>query len=104
MIRIFRACAELNIRNVAIYSKEESSSYHRFKVEEAYLIGEGKTPINAYLEIEGVIEVAKRVGVDAIHPGYGFLSSNGEAIQSGDLLIEVSKEHILVSNKDSLCN
>ncbi|OIK15155.1 pyruvate carboxylase [Bacillus sp. MUM 13] len=75
-IRIFRACTELNIRTVAIYSKEDSGSYHRYKADEAYLVGEGKKPIDAYLDIEGIIEIAKRSGVDAIHPGYGFLSEN----------------------------
>lgn len=75
-IRVFRACTELNIRTVAIYSKEDSGSYHRFKADEAYLVGEGKKPIDAYLDIEGIIEIAKKSGVDAIHPGYGFLSEN----------------------------
>ncbi|WP_187118409.1 pyruvate carboxylase [Massilibacterium senegalense] len=75
-IRIFRACAELSIRTVAIYSKEDSNSYHRFKADEAYAVGEGKQPIEAYLDIEGMIEIAKRTDVDAIHPGYGFLSEN----------------------------
>ncbi|RKQ37364.1 pyruvate carboxylase [Oceanobacillus halophilus] len=75
-IRVFRACTELNIRTVAVYSKEDTGSYHRFKADEAYLIGEGKKPIDAYLDIEGIIELAKKVHVDAIHPGYGFLSEN----------------------------
>src|SRR5690625_6413973 len=75
-IRVFRACTELDIRTVAVYSNEDSSSYHRYKADEAYLIGEGKKPIDAYLDIEGIIELAKSVGVDAIHPGYGFLSEN----------------------------
>ncbi|MFD1038743.1 pyruvate carboxylase [Virgibacillus byunsanensis] len=75
-IRVFRACTELNIRTVAIYSKEDTGSYHRYKADESYLIGEGKKPIDAYLDIEGIIELAKSVDVDAIHPGYGFLSEN----------------------------
>lgn len=75
-IRVFRACTELNIRTVAIYSREDSGSYHRYKADEAYLVGEGKKPIDAYLDIEGIIDIAKRAGVDAIHPGYGFLSEN----------------------------
>ncbi|MDN4073580.1 pyruvate carboxylase [Fictibacillus terranigra] len=75
-IRIFRACTELGIRTVAIYSKEDSGSYHRYKADEAYLVGEGKKPIDAYLDIEGIIAIAKRNGIDAIHPGYGFLSEN----------------------------
>lgn len=77
-IRVFRACTELNIRTVAIYSREDSGSYHRYKADEAYLVGEGKKPIDAYLDIEGIIDIAKRAGVDAIHPGYGFLSENIE--------------------------
>ncbi|KHE68099.1 biotin carboxylase N-terminal domain-containing protein, partial [Halobacillus sp. BBL2006] len=75
-IRVFRACTELNIRTVAVYSQEDTGSYHRYKADEAYLVGEGKKPIDAYLDIEGIIEIAKSVGVDAIHPGYGFLSEN----------------------------
>jgi pyruvate carboxylase len=75
-IRVFRACTELHIRTVAIYSKEDSGSYHRYKADEAYLVGEGKKPIDAYLDIEGIIEIAKNNQVDAIHPGYGFLSEN----------------------------
>lgn len=77
-IRVFRACTELDIRTVAVYSKEDSGSYHRYKADEAYLVGEGKKPIEAYLDIEGLIEIAKRSGTDAIHPGYGFLSENIE--------------------------
>ncbi|WP_188205670.1 pyruvate carboxylase [Alkalibacillus aidingensis] len=75
-IRVFRACTEMGIRTVAIYSEEDTGSYHRYKADESYLIGEGKKPIEAYLDIEGIIEIAKEVGADAIHPGYGFLSEN----------------------------
>src|SRR5213595_922284 len=75
-IRVFRACNELHIRTVAIYSREDSASYHRYKADEAYIVGEGKKPIDAYLDIEGIIEIAKERAVDAIHPGYGFLSEN----------------------------
>lgn len=75
-IRVFRACTELNIRTVAVYSKEDSGSYHRYKADEAYLVGEGKKPIDAYLDIEDIIRIAKTADVDAIHPGYGFLSEN----------------------------
>jgi pyruvate carboxylase len=75
-IRVFRACTELGIRTVAIYSKEDTGSYHRYKADEAYLVGEGKKPIEAYLDIESIIEIAKAHDVDAIHPGYGFLSEN----------------------------
>lgn len=77
-IRIFRACTELGIRTVAVYSEQDNVALHRFKADEAYLIGEGKGPIEAYLDIENIIEIAKRHDVDAIHPGYGFLSENAE--------------------------
>lgn len=80
-IRIFRACTELGLRTVAIYSEEDSTSLHRFKADEAYLVGHGKGPIEAYLDIEGIIEIAKRNDVDAIHPGYGFLSENATFAQ-----------------------
>lgn len=75
-IRIFRACTELHIRTVAIYSNEDAGSLHRYKADEAYLVGKGKKPVEAYLDIEGIIELAKTHEVDAIHPGYGFLSEN----------------------------
>lgn len=75
-IRIFRACTELDIRTVAIYAAEDEYSVHRFKADEAYLVGKGKKPIEAYLDIENIIQIAKKSGADAIHPGYGFLSEN----------------------------
>ncbi|OQO71280.1 pyruvate carboxylase [Enterococcus villorum] len=75
-VRVFRACTELGIKTVGIYAKEDEYSVHRFKADEAYLIGEGKKPIDAYLDIEGIISIAKSCGADAIHPGYGLLSEN----------------------------
>jgi pyruvate carboxylase len=77
-IRVFRAAAELGIRTVAIYAQEDRFSLHRFKADEAYLIGVGQGPIEAYLSIENIIRVAKAAKVDAIHPGYGFLSESPE--------------------------
>lgn len=77
-IRVFRACYELGIKTVAVYAKEDEASVHRFKADEAYLVGEGKKPVEAYLDIEGIIAIAKDTGADAIHPGYGFLSENIE--------------------------
>ena len=71
-----RAATELGLRTVAIYSNEDRLSLHRFKADEAYQIGEGKGPVQAYLDVEGILAVAKDKGVDAIHPGYGFLSEN----------------------------
>ncbi len=75
-IRIFRAANELGLRTVAIYSKEDRLSLHRFKADEAYQIGEGKGPVEAYLDHDGIVALAAEKGVDAIHPGYGFLSEN----------------------------
>lgn len=77
-IRIFRACTEMHITTVAIYAAEDEYSVHRFKADEAYLVGKGKKPIEAYLDMEDIIRIAKKAGVDAIHPGYGFLSENLE--------------------------
>jgi pyruvate carboxylase len=75
-IRILRAANELRLRTVAVYSQEDRLSLHRFKADEAYLIGEGQGPIQAYLDVEGIVALAREKGVDAIHPGYGFLSEN----------------------------
>src|SRR5258706_1901327 len=75
-IRIMRAATELGLRTVAIYSKEDRLSLHRFKADEAYEIGEGRGPVEAYLDVEGIVALAKEKGIDAIHPGYGFLSEN----------------------------
>lgn len=75
-IRIGRACKELGIDTVSIYSKEDIGTLHRQKADESYLIGEDLGPIEAYLDIEGIIALAKEKDVDAIHPGYGFLSEN----------------------------
>ncbi|HKE33598.1 MAG TPA: pyruvate carboxylase [Candidatus Acidoferrum sp.] len=75
-IRIFRAANELGLRTVAIYSQEDRLALHRFKADEAYQVGVGKGPVEAYLDIAGIIALAKEKEVDAIHPGYGFLSEN----------------------------
>ncbi|MCI8731469.1 MAG: pyruvate carboxylase [Lachnospiraceae bacterium] len=75
-IRIFRACNELGIRTVAIYSEEDKNAQFRVHADEAYQIGKGKTPVGAYLGIDEIIALAKAKGVDAIHPGYGFLAEN----------------------------
>ena len=80
-IRIYRACSELGIKSIGIYSKEDKYSLFRSKADEAYLIGDDKGPIDAYLDIDGIIELAKRKKVDAIHPGYGFLSENPEFVK-----------------------
>jgi len=77
-IRVIRACHELGIRTVAIYSEEDKLSLFRTKASESYQIGEGKGPLEAYLNIDEIIRLALKKGVDAIHPGYGFLSENPE--------------------------
>ncbi len=77
-IRVCRTAHELGIRTVAIYSHEDRYALHRFKADEAYLVGQPGEPIRAYLNIPAIIEVARQYEVDAIHPGYGFLSENPE--------------------------
>jgi pyruvate carboxylase len=75
-IRVFRTCTELGIRTIGIYSKEDRFALHRYKADETYQLDEGQGPIKAYLDIPGIIAIAKRTGADAIHPGYGFMSEN----------------------------
>ncbi|MFT8871465.1 MAG: pyruvate carboxylase [Sporolactobacillus sp.] len=97
-IRICRACNELNIRTVAIFSKEDVNSYHRYKADESYLLGEDKKPIEAYLDVEKIIEIAKAHHVDAVHPGYGFLSENEEFArrchEEGLIFVGPQPEHL----------
>ena len=77
-IRVSRAANELGIATVAIYSQEDRFSLHRFKTDESYLVGEGKTPIGAYLDIQDILRIAREAKADAVHPGYGFLSESPE--------------------------
>ena len=97
-IRVIRACHELAIRTVAIYSDEDILSLHRYKADEAYLVGEGKKPADAYLDIESILAIAKEHNVDAIHPGYGFLSENMEfakrCSEEGLIFIGPKIEHL----------
>ncbi|MDS9470457.1 pyruvate carboxylase [Sporosarcina pasteurii] len=97
-IRIFRACTELEISTVGIYSTEDSGSFHRYKADESYLVGKGKNPIDAYLDIEGIIEIAKDSGANAIHPGYGFLAENAEFArrleEEGIIFIGPTSKHL----------
>ena len=99
-IRVFRACNELGIRTVAIYSKEDSLSLHRFRADESYLVGEGKKPVDAYLDIEDIIRIAHEHDVDAIHPGYGFLSENADLAkrceEEGIIFIGPKVEHLIM--------
>ncbi|PTG78572.1 pyruvate carboxylase [Staphylococcus chromogenes] len=97
-IRIFRAATELNIQTVAIYSKEDMGSLHRYKADESYLVGEELGPAESYLNIERIIKVAKEADVDAIHPGYGFLSENMQfakrCAEEGIIFIGPHLEHL----------
>jgi pyruvate carboxylase len=77
-IRVMRAAAELGMRTVAIHSREDRFSLHRTKADESYLVGDGKGPIDAYLDIDDIVRIAVEARVDAIHPGYGFLSESPE--------------------------
>ena len=77
-MRVFRACHDLDLQTIAIYSNEDTYSMFRTAADESYLIGENLSPLGAYLDIPRIIELAKKHGADAIHPGYGFLSENGD--------------------------
>lgn len=99
-IRVFRACNELGIHTIAIFSKEDTLSLHRNKADEAYLVGRGKGPVEAYLDIEDIMRIAHEHDVDAIHPGYGFLSENAElakrCAEEGFLFIGPRVEHLIM--------
>jgi pyruvate carboxylase len=78
-IRVFRCCKENGIRSIAIYSEQDKLALHRYKADEAYKIeAPNGSPVGAYLAIDRIIKIAKEHRVDAIHPGYGFLSENPE--------------------------
>lgn len=81
-IRALRAANELGIRTVAIYADEDRFALHRFKADESYLVGHGKQPIQAYLDIEDILRIAREADVDAVYPGYGFLSENPDFAQA----------------------
>ncbi|NQZ60342.1 MAG: ATP-grasp domain-containing protein, partial [Lentisphaeraceae bacterium] len=105
-IRVCRAAHELGIRTVAIYSHEDRFALHRFKADEAYLVGEGNEPVKAYLDIDAIIALAKEKNVDAIHPGYGFLSENADfaqACRDNDIIFIGPRTEILnmLGNKTS---
>jgi len=97
-IRVFRACTENNIRTVAIYSAQDEGQLHRIKADESFKIGKGLAPIAAYLNIPEIIKVAVKNDVDAIHPGYGFLSENGDfakaCLEAGILFVGPSPDVI----------
>src|SRR5271163_2176017 len=75
-IRVFRSAHELGVRTVAIYAHEDRFALHRFKADEAYQIGKPGEPLRSYLDIDSIVALAKQHYVNAIHPGYGFLSEN----------------------------
>ncbi|HHG90278.1 MAG TPA: ATP-grasp domain-containing protein, partial [Devosia sp.] len=81
-IRVFRAANELGLKTVAVFALEDKLALHRFKADEAYLIGEGLGPVEAYLQIEEYIRIARLSGADAIHPGYGLLSESPEFVDA----------------------
>ena len=83
-IRVMRAANEMGKKTVAVYAEEDKLSLHRFKADEAYLIGEGLSPVGAYLSIPEIIRVARAAGADAIHPGYGLLSENPDFVDACD--------------------
>src|SRR5690349_5634986 len=88
-IRVMRAAHELGIRTVAVYSQEDRFSLHRTKADESYVVGEGKGPVEAYLDIDDIVRIALEARADAIHPGYGFLSENpdfAEACEQAGLM------------------
>ena len=80
-IRIFRACKEINVKTIGVYTFEDRYSLHRYKADESYQIGEDNAPLKPYLNIDEIIRVALETGADAVHPGYGFLSENANLAQ-----------------------
>ena len=104
-IRVFRACYDLGLHTVAMYSNEDTYALFRTKADEAYLIGESKSPLGAYLDIPAILDLARRRGVDAIHPGYGFLSENADfarACEAAGINFVGPPSHILAQMGDKL--
>lgn len=104
-IRIFRACTEIGIRTVGIYTYEDRYSLHRYKADESYQVGDDKEPLKPYLDIDEIIRVAKENGIDAIHPGYGFLSENSkfaQACEDNDIVFVGPKVDVLKSLGDKV--
>ena len=104
-IRIFRACIEINVKTVGIYTFEDRYSLHRYKADESYQIGEDNDPLKPYLNIDEIIRVALESNVDAIHPGYGFLSENANLAQKcedNDIVFIGPKVSVLKSLGDKI--
>ena len=104
-IRIFRGATELGLRTVAVYAEEDRFSVHRFKADEAYRLNTEKGPVGAYLDIEGIIAIAKEHEVDAVHPGYGFLSENADfakACRDNELIFVGPRPEVLEGMGDKI--
>ena len=104
-VRVFRACSELGISTVAIYAEADTYNLFRTKADESYLIGKDNTPLGAYLDIDSIIKLAKEKGVDAIHPGYGFLSENAnfaKACEDNDIIFIGPPSSVLAKMGDKL--
>ena len=104
-IRVFRACTEIGLKTVGIYTFEDRYSLHRYKADESYQIGEDTDPLKPYLNIQVIIQVAKKNNVDAIHPGYGFLSENSEfakACKENDIIFIGPEVSVLQSLGDKV--
>ena len=104
-IRIFRSCTEIGLRTVGIYTFEDRYSLHRYKADEAYQIGDDSEPLKPYLDIDKIIAVAKENGIDAIYPGYGFLSENAdfaEACEDNGIIFIGPKVSILKALGDKI--
>lgn len=104
-VRIFRACHDLGLQTVAMYSNEDTYNTFRIQADESYLIGENKSPLGAYLDIDLILDLAKRRGVDAIHPGYGFLSENADfarACEAEGIVFVGPPSHVLEQMGDKL--
>ncbi len=104
-IRIFRGATELGLQTIAIYAQEDRFSVHRFKADEAYELNVAKGPVGAYLDIEGIIAIAKERRADAVHPGYGFLSENAEfakACGDNDLIFIGPRPEVLEAMGDKI--
>ncbi|GGE33544.1 pyruvate carboxylase [Psychroflexus planctonicus] len=104
-IRIFRACTEMGIRTVGVYTFEDRYSLHRYKADESYQVGQDEEPLKPYLDIDEIIRVAKKNNVDAIHPGYGFLSENAKfakACEENNIIFVGPKVSVLESLGDKI--
>src|SRR5438045_7840053 len=104
-IRVFRTAHELGVRTVAIYSHEDRFALHRFKADEAYRVGMPGEPLRVYLDIDGIVNLAKRHEIDAIHPGYGFLSENprfAKACQDAGIIFVGPRVEVLEMLGDKL--